>query len=42
MDPSKLHLDVSGAETLRLEAYAGETRARYSRLFVVDGSLSKD
>lgn len=41
MDPSQLRLDVSGAKTLRLEAYAGETPARYSRLFMVDGSLSK-
>lgn len=42
MDPMALHLDVSGAKTLKIEAYAGDKGIRNSRLFVVDGSLSKD
>ena len=41
MDPKTLHLDVSGAKTLKIEAYTGDKGARHSSIFIVDGSLSK-
>ncbi len=41
MSPRQLHLNVSGAKTLKIQAYVGADCSSYSRIYVVNGSVSK-